>query len=170
MRILQIAILAFTVAPLFAQSPTPTGVVTSTTAEFKIPFQQPPGGVWIWNRADTADNALEYSWSVTARSDTTQYSFGFYLYKFQGAREARGQLRDLLGAGQASVFKEDAEGHGEQLPDARVAVTSEDGAIVVRITDPVLVRLIFRQHPGTVAIHTRTPSAGYQVLRVDYRD
>jgi hypothetical protein len=170
MRILQIAILAFTVAPLFAQSPTPTGVVTSTTAEFKIPFQQPPGGVWIWNRADTADNALEYSWSVTARSDTTQYSFGFYLYKFQGAREARGQLRDLLGAGQASVFKEDAEGHGEQLPDARVAVTSENGAIVVRITDPVLVRLIFRQHPETVAIHTRTPSAGYQVLRVDYRD
>src|SRR6478752_7380706 len=91
MRILQIAFVALTLVPMFAQSsfaqsPKPTGPVTQAAAEFKIPLQQPASGVWIWNRADTSDNAGEYSWTVTARNGTAQYSFGFYLYKFLGAR------------------------------------------------------------------------------------
>ena len=40
------------------------------------------------------------------------------------------KFRILLKAGQASVFKEDAEGRGEILPDAKVAVTVENRAIV----------------------------------------
>ncbi len=168
MRILQIAVVAL--VPLFAQSPLPTGAVTATTAEFKIPIQQPADGVWIWNRADTPDNASEYSWTITAKNGTAQYSFGFYLYKYPGSREARGQIQDLLKTGQASVFKEDAEGRGQMLPDAKVTVTFEDAAILLRITDPTLVRLIFREHPETVAIHSRTPAADYQVVRVNYRD
>ena len=41
---------------------------------------------------------------------------------------------------------------------------------MVRITDPDLVRLIFRTRPETVAIHSRTPTADYRVVRVTYRD
>jgi len=175
MRILQIAFVALTLVPMFAQSsfaqsPKPTGTVTQAAAEFKIPLQQPASGVWIWNRADTSDNAGEYSWTVTARNGTAQYSFGFYLYKFPGAREGRGQIQDLLKAGQASVFKEDAEGRGEMLPDAKVAVAVENGSILLRITNPDLVRLIFSDRPETVAIHSRTPTADYQIVRVTYRD
>jgi hypothetical protein len=168
MRILQIAVVAL--VSLFAQSTTATGTVTSATAEFKIPLQQPADRVWIWNRADTPDNAIEYSWTITAKNGTAQYSFGFYLYKYPGSHEGRGQIQDLLRAGQASVFKENAEGRGEMLPDARIAVTVENGAILVRITDPELVSLIFHDRPGTVAMHSRTPSADYQVVRVNYRD
>lgn len=170
MRILRIAVVAFMLAPLFAQSPKPIGTVTATAAEFKIPLQRPANGVWIWNRTGTPENAGEYSWTVTAKSGTGQYSFGFYLYKFPGSHETRGQVQDLLKAGQTSVFKVDAEGQGELLPDAKVAVTVENEAILVRITNPDLVRLIFRDHPETVAIHSRTPEADYQVVRVTYRD
>jgi hypothetical protein len=170
MRIWQTTAIALTLVPLVAQSPKSTGTVTATTAEFRIPLQQPANEVWTWNRADTPDNANEYLWTVTAKSGTAQYSFGFYLYKFPGSREARGQVQDLLKAGQDSVFKEDAEGRGEMLPDAKVEVTVENASISVRITNPDLVRLIFRDRPETVAIHSRTPTADYQIVRVIYRD
>ena len=77
MRILQITVVALTLVPLFAQSPKSTGTVTATAAEFKIPLQPPANDVWTWNRADTPDNAGEYSWTVTAKNGTAQYSFGF---------------------------------------------------------------------------------------------
>jgi len=51
-----------------------------------------------------------------------------------------------------------------------VAVTVENATILVRISDPTLVSLIFREHPETVAIHSRTPAADYQVVRVNYRE
>ena len=170
MQILQVTVVALTLVRLFAQSPKSSGTVTPTAAEFKIPLQPPANAVWTWNRADTPDNAGEYSWTVTAKNGTAQYSFGFYLYKLPGSREARGQIQDLLKAGQASVFKEDAEGRGEISPDAKVTVTVENGAIAVRITNPDLVRLIFRDRPETAAIHSRTPTADYQVVWITYRD
>jgi hypothetical protein len=169
-RIRQILAIALSLGPLFAQSPQPRGTVTATAAEFKIPFQPPANGVWIWNRADTPDNAGEYSWAVTAKNGTAQYSFGFYLYKLPGSRVTRGNIQDLLKAGQVSVFEEDAEGRGGMLPDAKVEVTVENSTIVVRITNPDLVRLIFRDHPDTAAIHSRTPAADYQVVRITYSD
>lgn len=168
MRILQIAVVAFVLVPLFAQSPKSTGTVSAAVAEFKIPLQRPANDAWTWNRAGTSDDSNEYSWTVTVKNGTAQYSFGYYLYKFPGSPEARGQLQDLLKAGQASVFKEDAEGHGERLPDAKVAVTVENEAILVRLTNPDLVRLIFSDHPETVAIHSRTPAADYETVRVTY--
>jgi hypothetical protein len=56
------------------------------------------------------------------------------------------------------------------LLGAKVAVAVENAAILVRIADPNLVRLIFREHPETVAIHTRTPAADYEIVHVNYRD
>jgi len=169
-RILQITAVALTLGPLLAQSPQSKGTVTATAAEFKIPFQPPANGVWTWNRADTSDNDNEYSWTVTAKNGTAQYSFGFYLFKLPGSRPTRGHIQDLLKAGQASVFKEDAAGRGDILPDAKVGITVENSAIVVRITNPDLVRLIFRDRPDTAAIHSRTPAADYQIVRITYRD
>ena len=170
MRILQVAFIAFTLVPLCAQSPKSTGTVTASTAEFRIPLQQQANQVWTWNRADTPDNDNEYSWTVTAKGEAAQYSFGFYLYKFPGSHESQGQLKDLLKAGQNSVFKEDSEGRGAMLPGAKVEVTVENGSILVRITNPDLIRLIFRDRPETVAIHSRTPTADYEVVRVTYQD
>ena len=68
MRILQITVVALTVVPLLAQTPQSTGTVTAIAAEFKIRLEPPRNDVWIWNRADTPDNAGEYSWTVTAKN------------------------------------------------------------------------------------------------------
>jgi hypothetical protein len=170
MRVLQIAVMTLTLVPLFAQSAKSTGTVTPTAAEFTIPLQQPANRVWIWNRPATADNALEYSWSVTAGNGPAHYSFGFYLCKFPGSHENRGRLQDLIKAGQASAFKEDPEGRGEMLKDARVSVTVDSAAIHVRIANQDLIGLVFRNRPQTVAIHSRTPSHDYQIVRVVYSD
>jgi hypothetical protein len=170
MRVVHVAILAFTLVPLLGRTQEPSGVVTAGAAEFRIPLQRPANDVWTWNRAETADNASEYSWAVTAKSAATQYFFGFFLYKFPGSREAHGSIQDLLKAGQNSVFREEADGHGGLLTDAKVEVTVEDKAIVVRLTNPELVRLIFRDRPETVEIHSRTPAADYAVVRVTYRE
>ncbi len=173
MRILRFAILMFatvTMAPLFSQSPKCTGAVTPTVAEFTIPLQRPANDIWTWNRPETPDNVLEYSWSVTAVSGTEQYNFGFFYYKFPERHVEKGRLEDLLSTGQSSVFKEDSAGSGTLLPDAVVAVTVENNAILVRITDPDLIRLIFHNHPATVAIHVVTQTTDYQVVQVNYRD
>lgn len=170
MRMLQVAFIAFTLVPLLGQSQKSTGMVSATTAEFKIPLQQHADQVWTWNRADTPDNDNEYAWTVTAKRGTAQYSFGFYLYKLPGSRESHGSLQELLKAGQNSVFKEDAEGHGELVTDARVEVAVENGSMLLRITNPELVRRIFGDHPATVAIHARTPAADYEVVPVTYQD
>lgn len=170
MRILQVAFIAFTLFPLFAQTPKSTGTVTATSAEFRIPLQREANQVWTWNRPDTPDNANEYAWTVTAKSGDVRYSFGSYLYKLPGSHESQGKLQDLLKAGQNSVFKEDAEGRGDMVPNANVEVTVENVSILIRITDPELVHRVFRDRPDTVAIHTRSPAASYEVISVKYAD
>src|SRR4051794_11448674 len=168
MRILQVAFIALTLAPLISQCQKSSGTVTANPAEFTMPLQ--PHAVWRWNQADTPDNQNEYMWSVTAKSGTAQYSFGLYLYKLPGSPESQGSLQDLIEAGQMSLFKEDSAGRGELVPDANVEVTAVNGSILVRIMNPDWIRRIFHDHPETVAIHTRTPAADYQVVRVTYQD
>lgn len=168
MRMLQVAFLAFTLVPLFAQSQKSSGTVTTNSAEFTIPLQA--HAVWKWQRADTPDNQNEYLWSITARSGAVQYSFGFYLYKLPGSRESQGSLQDLLEAGQKSLFKEDAGGRGELVQDAEVEVTAENGSIMVRIMNPNWIRRVFHDRPETVSIRTRTPNADYQIVHVTYED
>ena len=171
MRILRVAVVVFMLIPLFAQSQKSTGTVTASGAEFRIPIQPPANGVWIWNRAETPENAIEYCWTVTVESGAAHYSFGVFLYKFPGSYEERGQIQDLIKAGQASVFKEAAEGqHGEIMPDAKVAVAVEKSAILIRITNSNLIRIIFGDRPKTVAIHSRSPEADYQVVPLTYQD
>jgi len=170
MRFLYITVLALAWVPMLAQSQKPTGTVTATAAEFTIPLQRPANDVWTWNRAETPDNANEYSWALTVKSGTDQYFFGFFLYKFPGSREAHGTIQDLFKAGQNSVFKANGDGPGGLLTGANVEVAVEGEAIVVRLTNPELVGLIFHDHPETVEVHTRTPGADFALVRVTYRD
>ena len=146
-----------------------TGIVTSSSAEFRIPLTRPASGVWTWYQATTNDNALEYSWEVSTGDGSGSYDFGFYLYKFPGSQEKQGQLQDLLSAGQMSAFESDAKGQGQILPDAKVAISVQNDAILIRMTDPALVGRIFRDRPAIVRVHTRTPDATFETLPITYR-
>ena len=174
MRPLQIVAIAF--ALLFGQATSSsgqarsTGIVTSSTAEFRIPLTRPMTGVWTWYQATTEGNALEYAWEVSIGNGSGSYECGFYLYKFPGSHEKQGQLQDLLRAGQMSAFESDAEGQGRILPEAKVAISVENDAVLIRIADAALVRLMFRDRPETVRVRTRTPDATFETLPMTYRE
>ena len=155
----------------FAQSAKSTGAVAPNHAEFTIPLEQPANATWFWNRPETPDNGGEYIWQVKAANGTRRFSFGFYKYKFPGSKPAQGVLQTLLKAGQASVFEEDAEGRGGAIvKNAKVEVSTENDRIVLRITDPNLIRVIFGGRPETVTINTRGLGANFEVVTVEYRN
>jgi hypothetical protein len=147
-----------------------TGIVSASTAEFRIPLTRSKSGVWTWYQATTEDDALEYAWVVSVTKGSASYECGFYLYKFPGARERQGQLPELLRAGQMSAFEDDANGRGRILSAAQVAVSVDNDAILIRVQDPALVRLMFRDRPETVSVRTRTPEATFETLSVTYRE
>ena len=173
MRLLQMVAIAFVLLvgeamPTSGQTKS-IGIVTSSTAEFRIPLARPMPGVWTWYRATTKDNVLEYSWEVSVGNAGGSYDFGFYLYKFPGSHEKQGQLQELLSAGQMPAFESNAEGQGQILAEAKVAISVENDAIVIRITDPAFVRLMFHDRPQTVNVSTKTPDATFETLPVTYR-
>lgn len=166
------AILLLFLSPVsfFAQHGKTTGTVAPNLIEFKIPLEQPAGATWNWNRAETPDNECEYMWQVAVANRSGRYSFGFYLYKFPDSKPGRGELTALFKAGQASVFKEDAQGRDDMVENAKVEVSAESGRIVLRIFDAALIRAIFGSRPETVTINTRAIGANFEVVRIAYRN
>jgi hypothetical protein len=147
-----------------------TAIVSSSGAEFRIPLPRPDTAVWKWYQPATTDNSLEYSWVVSVKNGSTTYEFGFFLYKYPGSREKSGSLQTLLSAGQKSVFEQIGEsGEGRMLPDARVEVSVDAGAIVIRIADSALVSRLFRGRPAGVIVRTRTPDATFDTVPITYR-
>lgn len=157
-------------ALLVAQEAKTTGTVTPNLVEFRIPLEQAASASWNWNRAETRDNEAEYTWQVAVPNGSGRYSFGFYLYKFPGSKPARGNLQTLLKAGQASVFKEDIQGRGDVIQDAKVVVSTENGRIVLRITDADLIHTIFGSRPESATINTRARGSNFEVVKIEYHN
>lgn len=155
---------------LSAQAAKTTGSVAPNLVEFRIPLEQPAGATWKWNRAETPDNECEYMWQVAVPNGSGRYAFGFYLYKLPGAQPAHGDLQVLLKAGQASLFKENAQGAGSLIENAKVKLSAEDGRLVLRITDPGLIRAIFGSRPETVTINIRGIGADFGIVNVEYHN
>ena len=156
-------------ALLFAQDAKTIGTVSPNLVEFRIPLEQSANAIWNWNRSETSDNAGEYVWQVAVPNGNGRYTFGFYLYKIPGSKPAQGDLPTLLKAGQASVFKEDAQGRGTLLQKAKIDVSAENGKIVLRITDVDLIRTMFGSRPESVTINTRAIDAKFEVVKLAYR-
>lgn len=155
---------------LFAQKAKTIAIVTPRLAEFRIPIDRQSGPTWNWNRAETPDNEGEYTWQVAVPAAERRYSFGFYLYKLPGSKPAHGNLQDLLKAGQASVFREDAQGTGTLVQNAAIQVSAEGSWITIRISDGQLIHKIFGSHPESATINTRAIDAGFEVVKIEYRD
>lgn len=153
---------------VFGQGTRTTGTVAPNLVEFRIPLEQPAGARWNWNRAETSDNECEYMWQVAVPNRSGRTSFGFYLYKAPGSKPESGELQDLFKAGQASVFREDAQGHGDMVRNARVAVSEENGKIVLRITDTDLIQTIFGNHPDTATINTRAIGSNFELVKIRF--
>ena len=147
----------------------PTGVVTGLVAEFSIPVAHEEQ--WRWARARTSDNVLEFSWELSIKSSDGEYQFGFSLFKFPGVTEGAGNLDELLKAGQASLWKIGPDGAGSLVEGAMVSATADAGRVVIKLSDPASVRLLFGDRPAVAKVLTRTPdsSAESHEVSIDYR-
>jgi len=135
----------------------PTVIVTADSAEFSIPVSCQES--WRWYRTKTSDNSLEYRWEVSVMGQDGEYQCGFSLFKYPGRKEETGSLKALLIAGQASLWKVDPDGGASMLRDVDVSATAGDGFVVVRLSGPASIRLLFGNRPTTARVKTRTPDS-----------
>ena len=147
----------------------PVVVVTPSTAEFVIPVVHE--GPWRWYRTDTSDNAREFRWELGVKSRSGDYQFGFSIFKYPGSKERTGSLADLLNAGQASLWKVGPSGEGTLIEGAKVSALADRGGIVIRLSDPASVRLVFGDRPAAARAFAETPDADHQSqdIAVEYR-
>jgi hypothetical protein len=146
-----------------------TGVVTGQVAEFSIPVARE--GPWRWARAKTLDNVLEFMWDLSVKSSDGEYQFGFSLFKFPGTVEGTGNLGELLRAGQASLWKIAPDGGGTLVEGAMVSATADVGGVVIRLSDPASLRLLFGDRPAVAKVLTRTPDSSPESheVSIEYR-
>ena len=144
--------------------------VSSRTAEFSFPVARQQA--WRWARAETADNALEYRWEIGIRSGGGEYQFGFSLFKYPGSKEETGSLGALLNAGQASLWKLQADGSGSLIKEAKVYATAGDGCVTIRVSDPASIHLLFGDRPSEAKALSRMPGSENTscAVSIRYRD
>jgi hypothetical protein len=164
-----IALLWSAMAPVATSSaePNPAVEVTSRTAEFSFPVARE--GTWRWYRAETSENALEYRWEISVSSGGGDYRFGFSLFKFPGRKEESGGLEALLKAGQASLWKLRPDGGGSLIKEAKVSATAGNGCLIIRVSDPATVRLLFGDRPSEAKALTTMPGSEHRSYAVSIR-
>ena len=153
----------------FGPEPRSPVVVTGQVAEFSIPVTHE--GPWRWARAKTLDNVLEFMWDLSVKSSDGEYQFGFSLFKFPGTAEGAGNLDELLRAGQASLWKIGPDGGGSLVGGTMVSATADAGRVVIRLSDPASVRLLFGDRPAVAQLLTRTPDSSPESheVSIEYR-
>ena len=149
--------------PPVRKAPAPgfTARVTSAGARFVFPLAK--RRTWEWNRPTTPDNRAEYMWAVQVDNGGRLYEFGFYRFKFAGAKPARGSLGDLLFAGQQTVATRSGL-EASVLAEARVSVTEEPGQLVVSLEDAKTLQLLLSDRPRRAVFRIET-SGGKGVTR-----
>ena len=115
---------------------------------------------WHWHNATTLNGRREYQWEVAMPAG----AFGFSLFKPDGAREKEGQLKELLEAGQASVWEGTGPGSGQMVAGAPVvAKAGADGAsVIITLFNGDQLRKLFAQRPPTIELVTRAPGLNDQ--------
>ena len=121
-----------------------TARVTPAGARFVFPLAKRT--TWDWNLPTTQDNRAEYMWAVQLDNGGRAYEFGFYRFKFAGAKPARGSLGDLLFTGQQTVAARSGL-EASVLAEARVSVTEERGRLVVGVEDAKTLQRLLSDRP-----------------------
>ncbi|HEY0174498.1 MAG TPA: hypothetical protein VGB98_26005 [Pyrinomonadaceae bacterium] len=147
-----------------------TAVVKGSEARFTLPVPQRPE--WRWRRGETKDNGREYLMSVKVVNEGREFSFGLYLWKFPGAKEASGSFSSLIDAGQKSLFERTAAGRMTMIRDGGVRVKQDGQHLVITVGGRKNVARLFSGRPAEVRIETaildETPTS--QTVSVVYEN
>ena len=129
-----------------------TAVVKGSEARFTLPVPQRPE--WRWRRGETKERGREYAMSVKVLNEGREYSFGFYLWKFPGAKEQRGSFASLIDAGQKSLFERTPAGMMTMIRDGGVRVKQDGQHLVITVGGRKNVARLFSGRPAEVKIET----------------
>ena len=129
-----------------------TATVKADEARFTLPV--PPRPEWRWRRSETRDSMREYQMSVKVTNGGREYSFGFYLWKFPGARPGKGNFSSLLDAGQKTLFERAPNGHMIKVPDVGVKVKQDGDQLVITVKGRKNVARLFSGRPAEVTFET----------------
>ena len=132
-----------------------TAVVKDSEARFTLPVPQRPE--WRWRRSETRERGREYAMSVKVVNEGRDYSFGFYLWKFPGAKEKRGGFSSLIDAGQKSLFERSSAGQMTIIRDGGVRVKQDGQRLVITVGGRKNVARLFSGRPSEVRIETMLP-------------
>lgn len=129
-----------------------TAVVKNSEARFTLPVPQRPE--WHWRRGATKERGREYAMSVKVVNEGREFSFGFYLWKFPGAKEKHGSLSSLIDDGQKSLFVRTSNGHMTMIRDGGVRVKQDGQRLVITVGGRKNVARLFSGRPAEVKVET----------------
>lgn len=129
-----------------------TAGVKSDEARFTLTVPKRPE--WQWRRSETNERGREYAFEVRVENEGRTYSFGLFLWKFPGARPAKGSFASLVNAGQKSVFERNLNGHHLIIRDAGVKVKSDGERLIITVSGRKNVDRLFSGRPPVVTIET----------------
>ena len=135
-----------------------TATVTKSEAVFSMPVE--PRDRWTWRRPETKPNQREYRMDVTLKNKGNEYTFGFYLWKKADAKQGSGSLKQLISAGQKSLFVRAESRLMTIIHEAEVKVKVKDNDCVeISITDSRDLTRLFSGHPTEVIFKIKYPDA-----------
>jgi hypothetical protein len=134
-----------------------SATVSKSEAVFVMPFEE--RDKWFWRRADTRPNQQEYRMDVTLKNQDKEYTFGFYLWKRADARPGSGSFKDLIAAGQKSLFERSASGLMTIVRDADVKVKVKDNHLEISLKDSADLQRLFSGHPTEAIFKIKYPDA-----------
>ena len=109
---------------------------------------------------------------VSVTNDGRQFNFGFYLWKFPGAKPQSGDLAALIRTGQASVFERAAPNRNVRIMDADIKLKLEGNRLVITIHGRDDVKRLFSGHPTEATFKITTPDTSpvSQTIAIVYQN
>ena len=109
---------------------------------------------------------------VSVTNEGRQYNFGFYLWKFPGARPQSGDLAELIRTGQASVFERGAPNRNVVIRDAGIKLKLDGNRLTITIRGRDNVKRLFSSRPTEATFKITTPDTSpiSQTIAIVYQD
>ena len=158
-------IFLFITALAFTQSADQfSATVSKSEAVFVLPVDT--RDKWTWQRADTRPNAQEYRMDVTLKNEDKEYTFGFYLWRRANARSGSGSLKDLIAAGQKSLFERGESRLMTIIHGADVKVKIKDKRLEISVHSGDDLKRLFSGHPTEATFKIKYPDSAEVIQKV----
>jgi hypothetical protein len=146
---------------------TPWTEVSQTEVRFWFPVES-PDSIWVWNRPETRDLVLEYSWAVIFEVSDAYFALAVKNFKSPNGMRGEGRLTDLLDAAQVNVWRLNQPESSSLVAGYVTARVSGEG-ILFTLYDPELVTWFVEDPPDVVIFETKGSALDFSTQTVSVR-